>query len=162
MRCSGLSIRSTARRNSSSATANSRSTPRPAMRSCWRPVATSPRSTERNFAMASPASTTRTSWRAAWQPDMTHPPIPAATRETCDECSKNLEAARKLVLHAEISQDPAVRAQGLYLLQMLQAFGFNIYVAPRQAYPNFYLHSIFMPFESGFGAPCPDFFYRWA
>ena len=112
--------------------------------------------------MASPASTTRTSWRAAWQPDMTHPPIPAATRETCDECSKNLEAARELVLHAEISQDPAVRAQGLYLLQMLQAFGFNIYVAPRQAYPNFYLHSIFMPFESGFGAPCPDFFYRWA
>ena len=79
-----------------------------------------------------------------------------------NEIQRNLEEARALVLGAEISADPAVRAQGLYLLQMLQAFGFNIYVAPRQAYPNFYLHSIFMPFESGFGAPCPDFFYRWA
>ena len=93
---------------------------------------------------------------------MTTPSIPPATRESWAECCKNLEAARELVLHADISRDPAVRAQGLYLLQMLQAFGFNIYVAPRHAYPNFYLHSIFMPFESGFGAPCPDFLYRWA
>jgi hypothetical protein len=44
---------------------------------------------------------------------------------------------------------------------MLQAFGFNIYTAPRQAYPHLYTHSIFMPFEYGFGAPAPDFFYRW-
>ena len=79
-----------------------------------------------------------------------------------DDLKRPLDEARALVLGAAISRDPAVRAQGLYLLQMLQAFGFNIYVAPRQAYPNFYLHSIFMPFESGFGAPCPDFFYRWA
>lgn len=82
--------------------------------------------------------------------------------DSWEECQRNVAAARALVLQAEISKDPVVRAQGLYLLQMLQAFGFNIYVAPRQAYPNFYVHSIFMPFEAGFGAPCPDFFYHWA
>ncbi|HSV35319.1 MAG TPA: hypothetical protein VLI46_07160, partial [Ramlibacter sp.] len=67
--------------------------------------------------------------------------------DSWQECQRNIGEARALVLQAEISKDPVVRAQGLYLLQMLQAFGFNIYVAPRQAYPNFYVHSIFMPFE---------------
>jgi hypothetical protein len=81
----------------------------------------------------------------------------AAWREYRDD----VEAARNMVLSQPCSADPQVRAQGLYLIQMLQAFGFNIYVAPRQAYPNFYVHAIFMPFEMGFGAPCPDFFYRW-
>jgi hypothetical protein len=73
----------------------------------------------------------------------------------------DVQTARAMVLSQPYAADPTVRAQGLYLIQMLQSFGFSVYVAPRQAYPNFYIHSIFLPFEKGFGAPSPDFFYRW-
>lgn len=74
---------------------------------------------------------------------------------------KAVDDARAMVMGSAWARTPTDRAQGLYYIQMLQAFGFNIYTAPRQAYPNFYTHSIFLPFELGFGAPAPDFFYHW-
>lgn len=89
------------------------------------------------------------------------PHASAETQAAWRDYLGDVEAARTMVLSQPYAADPTVRAQGLYLIQMLQTFGFNIYVAPRQAFPNFYIHSIFMPFEMGFGAPCPDFFYRW-
>lgn len=72
-----------------------------------------------------------------------------------------LDEARGKMFSSEWARGPTERAQAQYCLQMLTAFGFNIYCAPRQAYPNFYLQTIFLPFEYGFGLPCPDFQYHW-
>jgi len=85
----------------------------------------------------------------------------AASDEAWRAYLRVIDEARTLVLDSDWARTPTDRAQGLYYIQMLQAFGFNIYTAPRQAYPHFYTHSIFMPFEYGFGAPAPDFFYHW-
>ncbi|MEQ1808462.1 MAG: DUF1214 domain-containing protein [Terricaulis sp.] len=74
---------------------------------------------------------------------------------------KTIDEARALVLNSRWASDPTACAQAQYLIQMLQAFGFSVYMAPRQRYPHFYMQTIFLPFESGFGAPCPDFHYRW-
>ena len=72
-----------------------------------------------------------------------------------------LDGARAKLLSSIWATGPIERSQAQYCVQMLAAFGFNIYCAPRQAYPNFYLQTIFLPFEYGFGLPCPDFQYRW-
>ncbi|MBV9843308.1 MAG: DUF1214 domain-containing protein [Sphingomonadaceae bacterium] len=57
--------------------------------------------------------------------------------------------------------DPKVRAQAHYFLQVLQTAAFGLYVAPRHQYPALYVHSVFLPFELGWGLPCADFLYRW-
>lgn len=85
----------------------------------------------------------------------------AASQGVWEEYLRTIDEARALVLNSRWADDPVACAQGQYLIQMLQAFGFNIYMAPRQNYPHFYSHTVFLPFEAGFGAPCPDFFYRW-
>jgi hypothetical protein len=64
------------------------------------------------------------------------------------------------VLNNELSQDPAVKAQGEYLVQSMEAVAFNMYVAPRQQYPALYAQSFYMPFELSWGAPNPDFLYH--
>ena len=87
--------------------------------------------------------------------------VPAASQDAWAYYLECLDAARAKVLTSEWAAGPTERAQALYYIQMLAAFGFNIYTAPRQAYPNFYLQTIFLPFEYGFGLPCPDFQYRW-
>jgi len=87
--------------------------------------------------------------------------VPADTQRAWEEQRADLDVARLMMLEQPYAADPIVRAQGLYLIQMLQAFAFNIYLAPRQRYPNFYSQTIFLPFESSFGAPCPDFCYYW-
>lgn len=87
--------------------------------------------------------------------------VPVETEQAWREYQNNLDIARNAVLAESYCQDPLIRAQGLYLIQMLQTFGFSVFMAPRQAYPNFYFQNIFLPFESGFGAPCPDFSYHW-
>lgn len=86
-----------------------------------------------------------------------HPGSEAAWREYLE----HLERARERVLSSRWATSAVERAQGAYYVQMLNSFGFNMYLAPRQAYPHFYTQTIFMPFESSFGAPCPDFHYRW-
>jgi hypothetical protein len=87
--------------------------------------------------------------------------VPPASQEAWQNYLTAIDEARAMVLNSAWARTPVDRAQGLYYIQMLQTFGFNIYTAPRQAYPNFYTHSIFLPFELGFGAPAPDFFYHW-
>jgi hypothetical protein len=84
-----------------------------------------------------------------------------ASQEVWQNYLRTIDEARAMVMGSAWARTPVDRAQGLYYIQMLQTFGFNIYTAPRQAYPNFYTHSIFLPFELGFGAPAPDFFYHW-
>jgi hypothetical protein len=74
---------------------------------------------------------------------------------------RTIDEARALALNSRWASNPTACAQAQYLIQMLQAFGFSVYMAPRQRYPHFYSHTIFLPFEAGFGAPCPDFLYRW-
>ena len=86
---------------------------------------------------------------------------PAASQQAWEEYLRTIDEARALVLNSRWAADPTACAQGQYLIQMLQAFGFSVYMAPRQRYPHFYMQTIFLPFESGFGAPCPDFHYRW-
>ena len=73
----------------------------------------------------------------------------------------DVEIARQMVLSHEWSRNPIVRAQGMYLIQMLQTFAFHLYLAPRTAFPKFYSQTIFLPFETAFGAPSPDFSYYW-
>jgi hypothetical protein len=86
---------------------------------------------------------------------------PAASQHVWEEYLRTIDQARALALNSRWAADPTACAQAQYLIQMLQAFGFNVYMAPRQHYPHFYMQTIFLPFESGFGAPCPDFHYRW-
>ncbi|MEP7348643.1 MAG: DUF1214 domain-containing protein [Sphingorhabdus sp.] len=73
-----------------------------------------------------------------------------------------VERARAKMLATHWAGSEAEIAQGLYWIEMLQAFAFNIYMAPRHHLPRFYSHSIFLPYELSFGAPCADFHYRWA
>jgi hypothetical protein len=73
----------------------------------------------------------------------------------------SIDETRRLALASRWAQSPANRAQAMYYISMLQAFGFNLYLAPRQAYPTFYSHLIFTPVEYNWGAPCPDFRYHW-
>jgi len=87
--------------------------------------------------------------------------VPPASQQAWQDYLTAIDEARALAMGSAWARTPVDRAQGLYYIQMLQTFGFNIYTAPRQAYPNFYTHSIFLPFELGFGAPAPDFFYHW-
>lgn len=87
---------------------------------------------------------------------------PSGAQRAWEEYLTAIDEARALVLNSRWAADPVACAQAQYLIQMLQAFGFNVYMAPRQRYPHFYMQTIFLPFESGFGAPCPDFHYRWS
>lgn len=73
-----------------------------------------------------------------------------------------VERARAKVLASPWVRSDIEIAQGLYWIEMLQAFAFNIYMAPRHHLPRFYCHGIFLPHELSFGAPCADFHYRWA
>jgi hypothetical protein len=88
--------------------------------------------------------------------------IPSSSQDAWEYYLQCMDEARALALNSTWCKYPVDRAQALYNIQMLSAFGFNIYTAPRQQFPNFYTHTIFLPFEYGFGAPSPDFFYRWA
>jgi hypothetical protein len=87
--------------------------------------------------------------------------VPPAAQEAWEYYLQSLDAARARVLNSPYAATPVDRAQGLYYIQMLSAFGFNIYTAPRQNYPHFYTNTIFSPLEYSFGAPCPDFLYKW-
>ncbi|HVY86767.1 MAG TPA: DUF1214 domain-containing protein [Caulobacterales bacterium] len=84
-----------------------------------------------------------------------------AAQRVWEDYLKTIDEARALALNSRWAADPVACGQAQYLIQMLQAFGFSVYMAPRQRYPHFYMQTIFLPFESGFGAPCPDFHYRW-
>jgi hypothetical protein len=85
----------------------------------------------------------------------------AASQQVWEDYLRTIDEARALVLDSRWAEDPVACAQAQYLIQMLQAFGFSVYMSPRQRYPHFYMQTIFLPFEAGFGAPCPDFHYRW-
>lgn len=72
-----------------------------------------------------------------------------------------IDEARTLALTSRWAHSPQLRAQAEYYISMLQAFGFNLYMAPRHAYPTFYSHTVFTPVEYQWGAPSPDFRYHW-
>src|SRR5580765_6619223 len=68
--------------------------------------------------------------------------VPPAAQEAWEYYLQSLDAARARVLNSPYAATPVDRAQGLYYSQMLSAFGFNIYTAPRQNYPHFYTNTI--------------------
>ena len=72
-----------------------------------------------------------------------------------------IDEARELALISRWAASPQLAAQAMYYVSMLQAFGFNLYMAPRQAFPTFFSHTIFTPVEYAWGAPSPDFRYHW-
>jgi len=73
-----------------------------------------------------------------------------------------VEESRSLLLSSDRCRDIDAHIRATYDIAMIQAVGFNFYVAPRRTHPNFYIHQVFSPFEVGWGQPCPDFLYRWA
>jgi hypothetical protein len=89
------------------------------------------------------------------------PYISAETQAAWDHYNQAREDVRSQILSNELCRDPKIRAQALYFLQMNEASAFGFYIAPSKAYPNLYIHSIFMPFEITTGQACPDFLYRW-
>lgn len=72
------------------------------------------------------------------------------------------DEVRELVLGSALAKRPLVAAQAAYFLRMNEVSAYNFYIAPRQAYPKLYVHSIFMPYEISTGQACPDFLYRWS
>lgn len=74
---------------------------------------------------------------------------------------QSIDAARSKALSWRWTQTPELRAQAMYYISMVQAFGFNTYMAPRTAYPTFFSHLFFTPVEYNWGAPSPDFRYHW-
>jgi hypothetical protein len=72
-----------------------------------------------------------------------------------------IDAARTTALGWRWAQTPQMRAQAMYFISMMQAFGFNTYMGPRTAYPTFFSHLMFTPVEYNWGAPSPDFRYHW-
>jgi hypothetical protein len=88
-------------------------------------------------------------------------PAPAADDAAWREHLSVIEAAREKALRSRWGQSPQNRAQAMYFISMLQAFGFNTYMGPRQAYPTFFSDLFFTPVEYNWGAPCPDFRYHW-
>ena len=55
-----------------------------------------------------------------------------ASQKVWEEYLKTIDEARALVLNSRWAEDPVACAQAQYLIQMLQAFGFSVYMAPRQ------------------------------
>lgn len=74
---------------------------------------------------------------------------------------KAVDEARTTALNWRWAQTPAMRAQAMYFISMMQAFGFNTYMGPRTPYPTFFSHLMFTPVEYNWGAPSPDFRYHW-
>jgi hypothetical protein len=72
-----------------------------------------------------------------------------------------VEEAKSIALNSRWGQSPRNRAQALYFISMLQAYGFNTYMGPRQTYPTFFSHHFYTPVEYTWGSPCPDFRYHW-
>jgi hypothetical protein len=72
-----------------------------------------------------------------------------------------IDEARQTALDWRFAQSPEMRTQAMYFIAMMQAFGFNTYMAPRTAYPTFFSHLMFTPVEYNWGAPSPDFRYHW-
>ena len=84
-----------------------------------------------------------------------------ATDKAWSDYQRVIDDARSRALSSSWASTPQLRAQAAYYISMLQAFGFNLYMAPRQAYPTFFSHTVFTPVEYQWGAPSPDFRYHW-
>ena len=84
-----------------------------------------------------------------------------ATDKAWSDYQRVVDDARSRALSSSWASTPQLRAQAAYYISMLQAFGFNLYMAPRQAYPTFFSHTVFTPVEYQWGAPSPDFRYHW-
>ena len=61
----------------------------------------------------------------------------AATENAWRSYLEAIDEARTFALNSRWAQTPKARAQALYYIAMMQAFGFNTYMGPRQAYPAF-------------------------
>src|ERR1700722_8243537 len=72
-----------------------------------------------------------------------------------------IDSARAKLLNSRWARSREFQTQAMYFISLLQQFGFNTYLGPRQAFPAFYQHLMFTPVEHAWGAPCPDFRYHW-
>lgn len=78
------------------------------------------------------------------------------------EAQRILDEARTMVLARPEAANPAIRAQALYAVEAGRTIGYNLFVASRPDYPNFYTASVWSPFENTFGGPAGDFVYQWS
>ena len=76
-----------------------------------------------------------------------HASTSPATEDAWRSYLAAIDEARAFVLNSRWAQTPQARAQALYYIAVMQAFGFNIYMGPRQAYPTFFSHLMFTPVE---------------
>ncbi len=83
------------------------------------------------------------------------------SQQAWSDYQRDIDQVRTSALASRWAQTPQGRPQVMYYISMLQAFGFNLYMGPRQAYPTFFSHLIFTPVEYAWGAPSPDFRYHW-
>jgi hypothetical protein len=72
-----------------------------------------------------------------------------------------IDSSRAKLLNSRWARSREFQTQAMYFISLLQQFGFNTYLGPRQAFPAFYQHLMFTPVEHAWGAPCPDFRYHW-
>ena len=91
---------------------------------------------------------------AASTPDAT---APAPTQAAWDRYAATLREQRETLLAHRVASDPQVRAQGLYALHSQEASAFDMYVEPRQQYPQFSLPVMPQPVGYSWGLPSPDF-----
>jgi len=90
-------------------------------------------------------------------PELVSAPAQAAWRDYLAV----IDSARAQLLNSRWARSRQFQTQAMYFISLLQQFGFNTYLGPRQAFPTFYQHLMFTPVEHAWGAPCPDFRYHW-
>ena len=73
-----------------------------------------------------------------------------------------LDQLREEMLAVPQAQAPLEQAKIANLMQQAHALTFAMHIAPNQAYPVFYKHTVFLPNVFTWIAPCADFLYRFA
>ena len=90
---------------------------------------------------------------------------PAAAQTLADAWRQYVDGFERLredVFDCEFARDPAERAKAQYWLLQAQAASYNMAVAPKQAVPTLFVHTIFEPNVYNWLLPNADFKYRYA
>jgi hypothetical protein len=90
------------------------------------------------------------------------PELTAELTRAWDRYRATIEELRATMLAQPWADDPRVRAQAHYNLLQVEAAAFNLVIAPRPRYPEFYLHTAFQPLVYSYSLPASDFVYRRA
>lgn len=80
--------------------------------------------------------------------------------EALKEYRHEIEDVRQLVLRQPWAAAPKVRAHAHALIHEIQAAAYNLVLAPKPAYPTFFVHSAFEPLIYTYALHAADFIYR--